>query len=808
MLSKKVKSVRNLMNPYQLGDSSHHHKTPPPAKMDTSLIDIGTDIDETEVDVDDESSFADDAGDVAYLLGETPEEDEAAKISEEEDRKISSPGSPASVIDRTSAIFPNTDASVVSNTSSSKSSRTSERRKSISSGSVSRKKNATGDNSPTGSPTRRSRRRSTQVLTSDHGPLLEEGDRKKATRTSAGSSKNKEEEEDQKRDHSRRLARRSSTRRMGSDTDDTADSYSAKCEIPAKKRQSARQQQRRCSTGAISRTDSEDEEHPREERRKKDLLGRSEHKKIKLPLRKQTKQQRRGSTGTLSDDGDVAESLEKQQVSEGKRSDGKNGNQESSRKSLSRGSSHRRMIGKGSNHSEKRKKSRRGSRSSSTTTSSDKSENDAISITNRTESRKVAVSKKRSKFVNQKSCKVGPIIRRARARRPSVQDLPPVEPIIGYGHSCNSGSFSSLTISTGIGSMDDFSLPSPGVFSTNKDVLPSTPLAASSHERRTAALSRWQALPKGSSPNTSPDGIPTLPDHDLSSMCSPGALSSNPGIISRKHVGAVPRLPLPSHSAHCTSHTTPSSISKNSSSFSNSFLSGSMQSLGLEDKRFHGGSKNKYYPEIRVPATPTRSMGGVVSELSTPGAMSALTTPGTNDGSKTNSLHAKLKQLAGNPSSLAIRISETDTPGGYLSELTTTPCTRRNMGTGLRSKLMEAVPVTPSLSIGVGELDTPGGIVSELTVGSSLLSGSSSLWSYDRNGKVSNWMTNVQSVMLHESEYHCRDGIPKMARRHSLDSVSYVEEGCEPRTPSSEKEESDFAPKAPARQNSLSSILM
>ena len=50
---------------------------------------------------------------------------------------------------------------------------------------------------------------------------------------------------------------------------------------------------------------------------------------------------------------------------------------------------------------------------------------------------------------------------------------------------------------------------------------------------------------------------------------------------------------------------------------------------------------------------------------------------------------------------------------------------------------------------------------------------SGSFLSLNSRGKLSSFMTGTQTTLLHEGEYH-QDQIPRMVRRHSLDSVSHI----------------------------------
>ncbi|CAB9504328.1 expressed unknown protein [Seminavis robusta] len=385
--------------------------------------------------------------------------------------------------------------------------------------------------------------------------------------------------------------------------------------------------------------------------------------------------------------------------------------------------------------------------------------------------RKHAAHRNRSRFVNQKSCKLAPINRRSKSLRNLMGESSSTSSILKIdGHCSGSGSISSVTMSTGVASKDDYSISSKGPESFQRAKLSSCPSKESTGpERRASALSRWQSDPQ-SSPNASTEGIPS--GQEVSNMCAKRVPPLAQGTANNLRVGAphpvAPRRQLSAMSGH---------MSRNSIG---SKHSSDLQSLSEADKNFESSirsSQSRIYPEILIPSTPCRSSGGVSD-----GMVSLLSTPGSHASSRPNSLQSKLQML-----------------NGDMTPLTSKP---KMGGQGF------VEPSTPAVSIGVSELGTPsvtaGGYVSELTFGSSGMTGNSSLLSsQSQRSPLDTWMTNVKRVTLHEGEYN-RDATPRIVRRHSLDSVSYVEE--QPRSNGLSKD-SDNAPKAPSRQKSVASIL-
>jgi hypothetical protein len=413
--------------------------------------------------------------------------------------------------------------------------------------------------------------------------------------------------------------------------------------------------------------------------------------------------------------------------------------------------------------------------------------------------RKDAAHKSRSRFVTQRSFEVATINRRSRSLRNLLGESSTSDTHLHVGG--QSGSISSLTLSTCLASKSDFSYSSEAKEALQRAKTDSGIATAAGQERRLATLSRWTSNPQNST-STSADGVPTRPEQDLSSICSPGVLSNKEAVACNPRLKAKPPLPLsqaPPERRLCAlsgyGQVTPSTLSKGLNC---------LQSLSLEDRNFRGSSRSKLHPEIVIPCRPL----GYASDFSTTGGIvSALTTtPRSDASSQSDSLQSRLRKVSAR-TDLPLGMGVPSTPGGFVSELTT-PHT-------VRARVPLDVPTTPALSIGPSDLGTQRGcgieltpgVVSELTFADSYMSRDSFRSSRHRNA-LDIWMTNVQRVMLQEGEYN-RDGAPKMVRRYSLDSVSFVAEApihteSRRRDPSLAKE-SDFAPKVPSRQASVAS---
>jgi len=425
---------------------------------------------------------------------------------------------------------------------------------------------------------------------------------------------------------------------------------------------------------------------------------------------------------------------------------------------------------------EKRRKPRRfkrslstGSKVSSGSKRSAKSAGSGGDASSNHGSSKDAAHITRSKFVTQKRMELPKIDRRS--RRHLVKDVGPDQALVQQNSI--SGSISSITVSTGIGSRDDFSLPSPYALKSSAGPAALPPRSSSA---------RWQTKSKKSQ-NASSDDIPQRPTHDLSSMCSPGN-TLHSSHKSNLNANPVARFvsPMPG-SVHGSEITTPSTLTHHSHAAGSSLLSGNWLSppLGGNSQHLHD-SKNQRYPEIHMPNTPTRSTGEV----------SGLTTPGSSHGS---SLHSRLQKLppSMHATGMALR----------------TPLVSKNK----LSDTLQQIPETPGVSIHCGNYEmTPGGIVSEITHDASF-AGTDYLDASERQGSLARWMTGVKSTMLAESEY-TKDGIPRMVRRHSLDSVSYAGgagNDCEGNeqpllgTALSNLDAADLAPRAPSRRISEAS---
>ena len=332
--------------------------------------------------------------------------------------------------------------------------------------------------------------------------------------------------------------------------------------------------------------------------------------------------------------------------------------------------------------------------------------------------RKHEVAKRRSKFVNQKNLKVAHINRRSRRnllKKPSSTSLTMLDE---HHASATSGSISSLTQSTGFASKDDMTL-SPCSSEMQRALSASDVVTGAG--QRAIIRSRWQALPKREK-MTSADDTPVRPEHDLSSVSSPARACAKARVFDASE-----------HTAQ-------------------------IQKVSHESEDNPVSNMTSIYPEIQIPATPCRSAAGFVSELSNP---DCLITPGTIGDSARGggSLQSKLHLLP------------TKAPGAQLL-----PYLRLTPRVGKQEMSQYQVPETPGVSIALREHDTPGGFVSELTNASSLqdsFAGASYYRSSNSRGKLSIFMTGTQTTLLHEGEYN-QDQIPRMVRRHSLDSVSFI----------------------------------
>ena len=332
--------------------------------------------------------------------------------------------------------------------------------------------------------------------------------------------------------------------------------------------------------------------------------------------------------------------------------------------------------------------------------------------------RKDEVARRRSKFVNQKNLKVAHINRRSRRNLVKEASSTSLAMIDDQHASATSGSISSLTQSTGFASKDDMTL-SPCSSEMQRALSASDVVTGAG--QRAIIRSRWQALPKTQT-NTSSDDTPIRPEHDLSSVCSPARAVAKDRIVN-------------------TSKQT-----------------GQLNFFSNESEDKHASNNTSAYPEIQIPVTPCRSAAGFVSELSNP---DSFTTPGAMGGSikSGGSLQSKLRLL---PPAKA----------GALPLL----YSRAIPSVDKEGFSHFQVPETPGVSIALRQHDTPGGFVSELTNFSSLqdsFAEGSYYGSSNSRGKLSIFMTGTQTTLLHEGEYN-QDQIPRMVRRHSLDSVSFI----------------------------------
>ena len=691
LLSSKVKSIKNRVTPYQLGEpasSDNDDDDDDDDDDDNHTVDDVDDIDDIDIDdigdIDDIDDIVDidDIDETEVKLDGTNDIDAVETGSITETRKLPSPSSPASVITSNDTIFSTAEEAGATDSPSSKSK--SPRRE-----------------SPSSSKSRRKRLSDVSLRRRTGTSLFQ---RKSLPPQNTGGFPSSEDLDYEDCDSSKKLPTLR-TRRRG-------------------------------STGSKEKEGS--------------ALARSKEEKAKASclddnfllrnLGPGQKAKRRGSTGSSVDGSEVREKLKdvsaRQPVRAASRrsftvnesshgADDKQMQPDLTKKNvkLSRGSCIERLdgsFGNSSSPSSRNDKRSKGQQPREAESPDEQSGSLSTNIANSKEDstdrpdRKDVVSKRRSKFVNQRNLKVAHIDRRSRRNVQDVGYSAPQAKLEQPRTAGTSGSISSLTQSTGFASKDDVTLSSGSDNrSDNMQRFASASNVRTCSGTRDIIRSRWQTLPKGEQ-NSSADDIPVCPEHDLSSMCSPGQ-----ALVKAK-------------CERSTNMATTSSL----------------------------------YPDVLVPATPCKSTAGYVSELSNP---DGLITPGTTASSKKGGLlQSRLRLLPVHTAS-----GQSALPSPH-SEVLTTPKPRANKENVLGISWHCQVPETPGVSIAVGQLDTPGGFVSELTNASSLLdSPRGSLLSPSSRGRLSAFMNGTQATLLHEGEYH-QDQIPRMVRRHSLDSVSYI----------------------------------